>query len=412
MASPAATHRALAASGRLAVLRSDRSIWVVHPRGEATLIADSTAGAFGFPTWSPDGTRIAAVRTSPDATEIVVVDVESDDGGPPPSAVIFRSASVAPFYLSWVPDGQAVAFLASDAAGLALWIAPAAARDPAADPVPPIEVRRGAPLYFDWIGEQRLMAHIGGDAEAFVGEIDLAGAPRGDAFASPGSFRVADVSADARFVGFVRGSAVTGAEVVIAERDGPDVATMPIFGFAALDFGPVEPILAAIGVGVRPITPSPVSVGPLRLLDARSGDVRTLLDGLVAGFDWSPDGTMIAAVHVVTVDDGDPVADAGRSLAAAATERREVRLSFLDVASGAILSERPVDLGAAYVEAVLPYFDQYALSHRLWAPDGSSYVLPVVDEAGETHLAAFFPGGDEPVTLDGVIAFWSVATDR
>ena len=41
--------------------------------------------------------------------------------------------------------------------------------------------------------------------------------------------------------------------------------------------------------------------------------------------------------------------------------------------------------GATFVNDVLAYFDQYALSHRLWAPDSSSFLLP----AGR-------PGRDDP----------------
>ena len=37
-------------------------------------------------------------------------------------------------------------------------------------------------------------------------------------------------------------------------------------------------------------------VGPLRLMDATSGDVRTLLDGRVIAFFWAPDGKTVAAL--------------------------------------------------------------------------------------------------------------------
>ena len=74
---------------------------------------------------------------------------------------------------------------------------------------------------------------------------------------------------------------------------------------------------------------------------------RTLLDGSVVGFWWSPDGATIAALRVATVD-GAP----------------EVRLVFVDVASGDIRAEPLVRPSLVFIEQVLPYFDQYALSHR------------------------------------------------
>jgi hypothetical protein len=60
------------------------------------------------------------------------------------------------------------------------------------------------------------------------------------------------------------------------------------------------------------------------------------------------------------------------------------------------------------VNDILPYFDQYALSHRLWAPDGSALLLPLVDESGRDQLVALPPDGSEnPRTIDGVTGFWS-----
>jgi hypothetical protein len=56
----------------------------------------------------------------------------------------------------------------------------------------------------------------------------------------------------------------------------------------------------------------------------------------------------------------------------------------------------------------LPYFDQYALSHRLWSPDSASILLPLVDTNGRTQLVAV-PADDtdgRPIA-DGVSGFWS-----
>ena len=63
--------------------------------------------------------------------------------------------------------------------------------------------------------------------------------------------------------------------------------------------------------------------------------------------------------------------------------------------------------GATFIDNVLAYFDQYALSHRLWAPDSSSFLLPAVDQAGTTHVDVFYPDGGDPVQLDGDAGFWS-----
>ena len=56
----------------------------------------------------------------------------------------------------------------------------------------------------------------------------------------------------------------------------------------------------------------------------------------------------------------------------------------------------------------MTYFDQYALSHHLWAPDSSSILLPQVAADGvDTGRRRVRERGDDPVSLDGEIGFWS-----
>jgi hypothetical protein len=83
-----------------------------------------------------------------------------------------------------------------------------------------------------------------------------------------------------------------------------------------------------------------------------------------------------------------------------------VRLFFIDVASGKVRSQPVVMPGARFVDQFLTYFDQYALSHDIWAPDSSSVLLPESDAAG-THLVVRHADGSAPRTLDGEVGFWS-----
>jgi TolB protein len=83
-------------------------------------------------------------------------------------------------------------------------------------------------------------------------------------------------------------------------------------------------------------------------------------------------------------------------------------LVFVDVASGAVRSERPVQLSELFVNQVLPYFDQYALSHRVWSPDGTSILLPLVAGDGTGSLAIIPADGSEPrILAPGSMGFWS-----
>ena len=80
---------------------------------------------------------------------------------------------------------------------------------------------------------------------------------------------------------------------------------------------------------------------------------------------------------------------------------------FVDVASGHLVSQAVVEPGQVFIDQFLTYFDQYALSHRLWAPDSSALLLPVADPDGSTHVAVMPRDGGAPLRLDGAIAFWS-----
>ena len=149
-------------------------------------------------------------------------------------------------------------------------------------------------------------------------------------------------------------------------------------------------------------------IGPLRLIDTATGAVRTLLDGTVVGFFWSPDGRTIAVLRLQagsgSTTAGRPgVGPHGISLAAGGAAagspsavptpvpNPEVHLLFVNVADGAVRSDRVVQLGRTFVNQFLPYFDQYALSHRVWAPDSSSLLLPITDETGRERLAIIPP---------------------
>jgi WD40 repeat protein len=401
--SSATIDRPIASSGSIAVRGSDGSLSIVDADGNPTLLSDAANGAFGFPTWSPDGSRIAAVRASGASAEVVVFDPAAS-GDPVEPVVLFDNEAIAPFYLFWAPDGEAVSFLATEANVLALRIAPTDGSAPIDGSGRGTTVRTGNPFYYDWIGRDRLIAHIGEGPEAFLGEIGLDGVAADEALADPGEFRSAVVNRDQTAIAFVRGRDRTESAIVVAARDGSGEHTMTVFGPAAMAFDPTGTTLGTIGPN-EPVPPDlGFPIGPLRLIDAASGEVRTLLDGFVVGFWWSPDGQTIAALRVQPALGS----ASGASLVPSPTPiDNEPRLVFVDVASGKVRSQPVVQPGERFIDTFLIYFDQYALSHRIWAPDSSSFLLPEALPDGSTQLTVRFPDGEPPVMLDGDIGFWS-----
>jgi TolB protein len=395
--------RPIGTTGRVALLSEDGSLSMVDAGGQLIPVSLPADGNFGFPTWSPDGSRIAAPRISGTDRALVIFDADAlASGRRAEPRVIFQAAAVEPFYLYWTPDGQAVSFLASQGGALTLRIAPADGSAPVDGSGPGELVREGNPFYYDWIGRDRLLAHIGLGSDGFLGEIGLNGKSIGKGLGNPGDFRSAVVSRDRKSIAFVRDTGSGSAEIVVAARDGSSEHAISVFGSAAVIFDPAGDTLAGIGP-VEPQAPAGFPIGPLRLIDAASGKVRTLIDGSVVSFWWSPDGKTIAALRV------QPVSGSGlpKPAPSAAAPQTEVRLIFVDVATGKTRSQPVVRLSLNFVNAVLAYFDQYALSHRVWAPDSTSILLPETDDGGATHVVVRFPDGEPSIQLDGEIGFWS-----
>ena len=92
----------------------------------------------------------------------------------------------------------------------------------------------------------------------------------------------------------------------------------------------------------------------------------------------------------------------------AADAALKLRLTFVNVESGAVRSHWTFAVSQVFLDQVLPYFDQYALSHRLWSPDGATIAIPVVADDGTDQVTVVqADGAGARVVADGVAGFWS-----
>src|SRR4051812_14627781 len=260
----------LAASGAIALLGVDGGLLIVSADGRSAPLASAGDGTFTFPAWSPDGRRLAAVHHGPTSNELLVFDDAQDPTGGTPTTLL-DSPAIAPFYLSWSPDGRRVSYLATIGSDLSLRQAPADGTAPTDGSGADSTIRSGSPLYYDWLSPDRLLVHVGTGTEALIGEVGLDGAPIGPQLGPAGVFRPAVASRGAASVAYVRGENAD-AQIVVAPHDGAaSEHTMPVGGPAALSFDPQGRLLAAIG-SLEPVDASLViPVGPLRVLDPASG---------------------------------------------------------------------------------------------------------------------------------------------
>ena len=81
---------------------------------------------------------------------------------------------------------------------------------------------------------------------------------------------------------------------------------------------------------------------------------------------------------------------------------------MIDVDGGAV---RPLGVftpSPLFVAQYLPFFDQYARSHRLWSPASDALVLPALDDDGVPTLVRFGVDGEARPLVPGDLPAWNV----
>ncbi len=383
---------------RIAVIDETGGLFTVAPDGSDRRALGAPGVQYQFPAWSPDGTRIAAIGGDGSEGGVYVFDdAAARAGGASVSGVpltLYPPSGAYPIYVYWSPDGSRLAFITSETADIALRIAPADGSAPASPIV------RGQPMYWDWIDDSHLLVHSGGSApDAFVGEVGLDATRSNEIADAPGSFQAPGVSADGLERAFVVVAADGPVAVVAEDRTRHTRVQAPVDGASSLGWGPAGNLLAF----TAPLADNGVPLGTLETLDARTGDTRTLLSGLVVAYFWAPDGRRIAAIRLVLANDQTASLVPPRGAVATALE-----LDIVDVPSGDIKLTRTIRLPDLLLGQFVPFFDQYALSHRIWSPAGDALVLPLVDDVGSSHVTVIPVDGSSPIAIgDGVAAFWS-----
>ena len=109
---------------------------------------------YSWPTWSPDGRRLAAFRIADDGNRVWVTDVDGVAG-----AEVAAMGDRVPVYLQWSPEGDALLALSQDAQELVLQRA-----DPMGER-PDREILRGSPLFVTWLPGDRLAAFVQDEPE-------------------------------------------------------------------------------------------------------------------------------------------------------------------------------------------------------------------------------------------------------
>ena len=180
-------------------------------------------------------------------------------------------------------------------------------------------------------------------------------------------------------------------------------------GIVALSWSPTDDLLAYTN-GDNPESES--FVGPLRLFNAETGEIILLSRDNVVGFFWSPNGRYIAALSYMPQgqerDVNVSIPKPPLSKPAQQSALPELELVIFDVTTMEGIEIMRYVPTLTFLTQFLPYFDQYALSHRIWSPDSESLVLPMIEDNRNKIFTISIKSGEKQYLADGSMPFWSL----
>lgn len=398
------THPAAEAINRIAFVTPEGQLATIAPDGEDQRVLTGPGRSFQFPAWSPDGSAIAAIGSDRNGAGVFVC----ADAPWLPNRLrrLYASPNLPPIYLCWSPDSQMVSFVAAHAQGLALYLTPHAEMALRL-------VTTGQPCFWNWApdSDQLLVHNRCFSAEARLIWINRAGDTRPLTIAAPGLFQAPAIAPSGRRLAFAEMAPSNKTSQLVIAADASRNAT-PHPGVVALGWNPTADQLAF----TCPPRMDRNWYGPLRLLDPDRDATRVLTDETVLAFFWGPDGrsiaylTLVERSPVIAIVPGQVATQAVAGASVARSPQPDLvalRLSLVEVASGRRRSLTTFTPPAVFVNQFLPFFDQYAHSHRIWSPDGQALVVPAL--TGERTQVVIVPINGSPprALIEGSMPSWS-----
>ncbi len=405
---------------RIAFIDANGQLGTVAPDGRDLRMLTAGEQAFQFPAWSPDNETIAVIGSTEHDAGIYVVreqtllfDVVVQS--------LYQSHTQPPIYLSWSPNSQWLSFLALHATQrLALYLTSLDGSSPITNDSQP--VMAGQPCFWQWQADSRgFLAHADlGRDNARLAFVKLEGSETTlhDLGVQPGDFQTPGFSPDNQQWAYAEHRRDVAESHLIVASQTRKQALADYQGMAALSWSPVAAQLAFI----QPSASAQHIYGPLYIWDAASAAVQPLIEANTLAFFWSPDGQKIAYLTLdahaqrttlippTFVTNGRFTGSWPFMHTAPTIEQSQplrLVLHVVDVQNGRSQTLAVFEPWALFVNQFLPFFDQYALSHRLWSPNSDALVVPIVK--GDTAQIYVVPinGGPARPIAEGFMATWS-----
>lgn len=375
------------ANNRLLVLGADGNIYTVNPDGSDRFSLTSDASdskQYLQPTWSPNAQRIAWTEVAiQDGDPTSLITTAQWDG----SNRIDAEVPFAPFYIFWSPDSARLAYLSNWLNGtlpsMALRLAELPQALDGSENLVTSTLAQGQPLYFSWSPDgERLLTHTGEEELAFQaldGKREAIGTPAA-AFPAPQWAASGDQ--------LVYAVAEEGEQrLIVTDLDGnllneiTDYVERITFSLSP-DGSQIAYIESDSDAGMA-------ALGPLYVYDLASQQTRELSSVPAIAFFWSPDSEKLA---YLTPESGG--------------QRVNFRWNVWDGAEN--IKYADFLPSRTFFQSYLAFFDQYAQSMSIWAPDSSAFAYSGADR-GRSGIWVQPLGEDEQPTVigQGVVAAWS-----
>ena len=391
---------------QIAVVSADGQVSVIRHDGSGEHPVSDGLGFFTWPTWSPDGRSIAYSGVVENAGGELVATLFLHESVTGKSRTLYESApgfagllaEGVVHYPLWSPDGGNIAFIAAtEERGLTLFL------DDVRDSEGPAYLLDRGPLWMSWSSDSSMLAVHRAEAHFVV-----------TAQESPTVSQKTPQSRAYRVPAWVPGTEEFNLVMGVNR-------TYFALTSVSLSNPGTERLLAEVGANaaflwsgdgshlavadeVRPVLYGNTVLfvyRQLRVLDAEGFEATIELNENVVAFFWSPDSSKIAYATLSDPSGG-------------------MQWNLLDMASG--LSTPIVDFRPSPDQLTMfQFFDQYAYSHQLWAPD-SRYLL-FSGRLNDAAVAAVY--GAQPLDgsrifvvdtgpmrsvrplAEGVLGFWS-----